>query len=381
MKKVLVHGYTMNNLGDDLFFRVLTNRYPHVQFYLPTTNSEYKKILSDIPNLTIIDFLGISKITKHQIYKLPKLYSKMSMERFDAVVCIGGSLFIDRKNPTNKDQIETEKYSFINDWEYAKNKKIPYFLLGVNWGPCYNDYFFKYFNQAFDSLFDIYFRDNYSYRLFTHKPNVRGIGDLLMANKFLRSCVNFRKKKKQISISVIDVQRKNELTSDESFYEQGIVDIYKKMDKLNYDVLLLSFCESEGDCKAAERIRSRAPNARIVKYTNNWKEMLQIIADSELIIASRFHAVVLGWTLYTKVYSLAYSEKIIHLMNDCGLPNACKRISEMKDLSIDEILENAGCPKDIEKYSGEKAFLYLDKLLKKTERKEKDENEYLDSSQ
>ena len=74
MKRVLVHGYTMSNLGDDLFLRVLAERYPQVVFYLPTLNIDYKKKYKDLKNLKVVDFCGISRLTEHQIYKLPKLY-------------------------------------------------------------------------------------------------------------------------------------------------------------------------------------------------------------------------------------------------------------------------------------------------------------------
>ena len=127
-KKILLHGYFRSNLGDDLFFRVIISRYSDVQFYIPLLNCDYKDKFSDLPNAKIIDFWGIDKWVHHKTYILPKLYSCLMMLHFDAVVCIGGSLFIDRQNPTAKDRLETEKYSFISDWECAYKKHIPYLL-------------------------------------------------------------------------------------------------------------------------------------------------------------------------------------------------------------------------------------------------------------
>ena len=367
MKLVLVHGYTMNNLGDDLFFRVLVERYPDVQFYLPTLNVSYKKKYKDIKNLKVIDFGGISRFTTHQIYKLPKLYSRKYMKKFDAVVCIGGSLFIDRKNPSANDQIEAENYSFICDWEYAQKNNVPYFVLGANWGPCYNKYFYEYFSRAFDSLTDICFRDQYSYKLFSKKTMVRRSGDILMGHSLIKDAVHDCKKKKRVSISVVDACRKCEENCNASEYEDKILQLSIELLAQGYELVLLSFCESEGDMDVARRILEKIPiqytKVSVLNYLHNWKEMLCIMAESEYIISSRFHATVLGWTVGTKVYSLTYGKKTVQMINDCGFELGYTEIWNMKDISFESIKKNAVCPSNIDQYSGETAFEKLDQLL------------------
>lgn len=367
MKRVLLHGYTMNNLGDDLFFRVLIQRYPNVQFYLPTLNISYKNKFKDLTNLKVIDFLGVSRITNHQIYKLPKLYSKINIKKFDAVVCIGGSLFIDRKNPSVNDRIEAENYSFIADWKYAEQNNIPYYVIGANWGPCYNEYFFNYFDKAFDSLNDLCFRDTYSFEVFKYKSNVRCTGDILMANPLIINSVDKKEKKKQISISVVDATRKSESIYDYEIYENKIAELSNEFSLRGYEVILLSFCEGEGDVVAAKRILNMIPdksNIKLLSYHNNWNEMLNTMYESEIMIATRFHATVLGWTLGTKVFSIAYSDKTIHFIEDCELSNSYLKIQDVDKLTLDFVLNNATFPKNIVQYNGLEAFERLDDLLK-----------------
>lgn len=369
MKKVLLHGYTMDNLGDDLFFQVLVNRYPNVQFYLPTLNCNYKSKFKFLKNLKVVDFFGVSKFTKHQVYKLPKLYSKYNMSKFDAVVCIGGSLFIDCKNANSKDRYVAENYSFIADWKYAEENNVPYYVIGANWGPCYNQYYYDYFNNAFDSLADLCFRDTYSYEIFKDKKNVRHTGDILMGNDYIKKSIGNCSKKRQIAISIVDSKHKSEEFMEYDEYERKITEFCEEFSKLNYSIVLLSFCEKEGDLKVAERIYSQIndkSSIRIINYKQNYAEMLQILAESEFIVASRFHATVLGWTLGTKVYSVVYGKKTIHLIQDCGYDHGYIGIEKIDELTIDTILKESVCPENVLLYEGSKAFYELDKVLKES---------------
>ena len=365
MKKVLVHGYTMDNLGDDLFFRVLASRYPDVFFYLPTLNVHYRDKYADLSNLKVIDFLGISEVTTHKVYVLPKLY-RFNIKKFDAVVCIGGSLFIDRKNPTPKDRIEAENYSFICDWEIAEKAGVPYFVLGANWGPCYNDYFFDYFSRAFDSLTDLCFRDSHSYNLFADKSAARQSGDILLGNPLITGAVSNVHKKKQIAVSVIDAAGKPEMACSARQYEEKLARLCDEFADYGYTVVLMSFCKSEHDEEAAAGILKKLEqkdHVRLLCYTQNWQEMLQAMAESEVILGSRFHATVLGWTVGTPVYSLYYSQKTLSLLRDCRVAGGYLPMNEIEALTCKDILSQAVIA-DTAEYGGwDEAFARLDKLL------------------
>lgn len=372
MKRVLLHGYTMHNLGDDLFFRVITARYPQVQFVLPMLNTDYKEKFSDIKNLTVVDFCKIAKVTEHKIYMLPKLYSKLFIKRFDAVVCIGGSLFIDRKNPGKKDRIEAEKYSFIYDWEIAQKANIPYFVLGANWGPCYNDYFFECFDRAFDSLRDLCFRDRYSYALFEAKPMVRYSGDILMGARLISSCCTDEERLRQVAVSVIDVAKKADGADFSKAYIQKMTSLCCELIADQYRVVLLSFCEWEGDLAIAKQLQESIADrcgqtVPLLSYRNNWQEMLQTIARSELTVASRFHATVLSWALGTPAFSLTYSEKTDHYIEDFHMAKTYRPVVEVETVTAEDIVKNADCPPPSDGPSSENiAFAVLDEYLKST---------------
>lgn len=366
-KKVLLHGYFRDNLGDDLFFRVIISRYPDIQFIIPILNYGYKEKFSDLKNAKVIDFWGIDRFFHHKTYMLPKLYSCLMMSNFDAVVCIGGSLFIDRQNPTVNDRIETEKYSFISDWECAYKKHIPYFVLGANWGPVYNDYFTEYFTKAFSTLTDLCFRDSWSYDQFKSMPQARKTGDILLGCPYIQDAVKGIIKKKQVAISVIDIKQKSELNGNSEEYEQKIIEWSMNLMNSGYQIVFMSFCKAEGDEQAIQRIIKQIPKSskiKVICYQNNWQEILRTMAESEWCIASRFHATVICWTVGTPVFSLAYSQKTKSLLDDCNASESLCMINDIELLNFDELKEKIFLPKDINQSSGyPETFKYLEEVL------------------
>ena len=47
MKKILVNAYTSLNFGDDLFLKILFDRYPNVKWILPRGGKIYKNLLKE----------------------------------------------------------------------------------------------------------------------------------------------------------------------------------------------------------------------------------------------------------------------------------------------------------------------------------------------
>jgi len=368
MKKVLVHGYFGVNLGDDLFFRVLAAHYPDVKFYLPTTRWDYCDLFLDVPNIKIIDFFKIARLTNKKVYTLPKLYSRINMKRFDAVVCIGGSLFIDHQKPAPWHRKAIEQYSFLCDWEYAKASNVPYYVLGANWGPCYNDYFYNTFDKAFDSLADLYFRDQASFREFAHKSAARVGGDILMGNPLITGACEGVARRKQIAISPVNPARKCDGISNPIGYYDHLAKLCDDYVRLGYEVKLLSFCRDEGDEAAIGEVLARTKETQGIEtayYRGDWKTMLRTIAASERMVASRFHATVIGWTVGVPVYSLTYSEKTVNLIRDCALVDSFTRIGEITWLDPKTVAQKSALPEHVEQFSGaDKAFARLDLLLK-----------------
>ena len=96
MKKIKVYAYKRQNLGDDLFIKILCERYPNTQFVLYAPNV-YKDIFKDNKNLEICsseDKLNrvINFIARK--FGVNNYVDRKLVENSDGGVYIGGSLFI-----------------------------------------------------------------------------------------------------------------------------------------------------------------------------------------------------------------------------------------------------------------------------------------------
>ena len=106
-----------------------------------------------------------------------------------------------------------------------------------------------------------------------------------------------------------------------------------------YKICLMSFCREEKDEEAIEEILEKCPKTvkeKIEKYyyNGNLEEALNIIGDSRIIVASRFHANILGILFGKNVITLSYSDKTKHVLSDMGLDSNIIDIKEIKNFNI-----------------------------------------------
>ena len=84
MKKVFLMAYARKNLGDDIFIKMLLDKYPQIDFYMKIRENEFLNELSEYNNLKVL----IGEDTDEELYK-------MDVEKYDAYVYIGGSIFME----------------------------------------------------------------------------------------------------------------------------------------------------------------------------------------------------------------------------------------------------------------------------------------------
>ena len=134
----------------------------------------------------------------------------------------------------------------------------------------------------------------------------------------------------------------------------------------------MSFCKYEGDLEAICQIKRILPqdcNVDYFSYEDNIEEALDIIANSEYIIATRFHAMILGWLYNKPTLPIAYSEKMTNVMKDVGYSGMYIDFSRLENLDFCKVYEDFKINSvDISKQviNSERHFQELDKFLKKT---------------
>lgn len=325
-KRIFIYAYTNLNLGDDLFIKILCDRYPHTKFYIVSSINK-SSALYKIDNLVVYPRIPfIDQIFKRMNInnKLQRLLSK----HCDAIVNIGGSIFIEKEDWKEK-AIQFEKRLIPNK---------PYFMIGSNFGPYKDQSFYQSYKSIFSSMTDICFREEYSYKLFSESNNIRYASDIVFSyhsthNTFI---------KKQVTISVIDLTNRPKLKAYSNDYKDKIIEISKLLIQEGYQVCLMGFCKKEGDMKTIKEIMSHFSNNESIFshiYAGNIEESLNIIKESQSIIATRFHSMILGWLFNKPVYPIIYSNKTLNVIKDVGYQGKYTEISTIRNIDPIEIME------------------------------------------
>ena len=332
MKNILIYAYTEFNLGDDLFIKVLCDRYPDTEFSL-LAPGKYKISFKGLKNLRVhasdsILIRGINFLFKK--IKRSDFVHKFLVNRSDGIVHIGGSIFM---------QGEYWK-EYFHKAETIRNKSKPYFLLGANFGPYSDDEYYQTHKELFQQYSDICFREEYSYQLFKDLRNVRLAPDIIFQLAPPESHV----KENYVAISVIKPSSKGLGGYDLLYYEK-MKDVAMHCIQQGFEVHFLSFCEHEGDHEAIDQIisllpKELVPQTKIHLYTTNIEEILTVLAQSSFVVASRFHAMILGWVYHKPVFPIAYSNKMINVMQDAGFTGEYTDFAGLESLQPEQVFNS-----------------------------------------
>lgn len=366
MKKILLMAFTEVNLGDDLFIDIICKRYPEHEFHLVCYEGTERPFIN-IPNLELTIIPRLINYTEAIFRRIGTTFGFMHKKminiakRMDAIVYIGGSLFIqgkswERQLRRHYELLETD---------------IPFYIIGCNFGP-YQDqnYYFKH-KEFFKQLEDICFRDEKSYDMFSELDNARLAPDIVFS--ITKEHVN-NSESDMVAVSVINLEARHDLSHTITYYENFLKDSIIKLVNQGKKVVMMSFCDNQGDRIACERIYESLSgdvkeSVSIYSHGNDIAESISIIENSELVIATRLHSMILGFVNYKKVLPLMYSDKMVNIINDLGykgpsidlrtsdfkynLDELFERVYSVDVLNLDKVAENA-----------ENHFLKLDKFLK-----------------
>lgn len=356
--EVFVRGFFHINLGDDLFLYILAKRYPHHNFHV-ILNSEYKRVFRDQKNIIVHPYKRIRRAADRILAKFGKDYYLEVERECQLNVVIGGSIFQEGKNDTAA---------------YSRLAQMPRFnstyILGANFGPYITEDYRLCVQNYLSISEDVCFRDKWSKEKFPILPNIRFAPDIVLGiSSILRED---EESKKQIFISIIDCfQKGGSVRNGAAQYDEFIIQNINHYCSLNYNIILSSFCKMEGDEDAISRIiqmisDDKKSKVLVLNYEeDNWEEIVREIRRSERVIASRFHAMVLGMVFGKLVLPIAYNQKFHQFLDDFGLSHYAISILELSNKNIGEI--DYLLLEDIDEVAGSanKHFIKLDGLLLK----------------
>lgn len=313
MKKVFVMAYLRKNFGDDLFLKMLLEKYKNIDFYIKHDEYEFVDILNKYNNLHVL----YGKDTDEELYNL-------DLNEYDAYVYIGGSIFMEGGSSYN---LSEKFYDFV---KRCRENNKPFCYISCNYGPFQTQEYFELSKKDFKECTDICFRDLYSYNLFKDIETVRYAPDFA----FSYSSPKVEKQKDTVGISVINLNVRNDLKNKNDKYMKFLKKNIKKYISLGKDVFLFSFCKCEGDEDIIEDILKSFPNENhlhVVKYTGDIDDFLKQYNLMEYMICARFHAMILSSIAMQKIYVMSYSKKIDRVIEDLKLSLPILHINELED--------------------------------------------------
>lgn len=209
-ENVLVCSYLNNNLGDDLFLRVLKEKINNKNIYclaMPGTDITH---LNNSLGLKCVKYNKFEKKIDQYTYLLFKktLFLSKIIKRFNYTVILGGSMFIEHKKWMN---------NFIIFHELICSKYSKSYVIGTNFGPYTSNEFLRNYRKLLRQASYVTFRDKYSKRTVgVNCKNIDFAPDVIFnmdVSKYLKNS-----KKNKVGISVIDLGKKGNISRKSDAY-------------------------------------------------------------------------------------------------------------------------------------------------------------------
>lgn len=370
-KVAIIFIYLQNNLGDDLFLQHICLRYPNTDFYVMENNLANK-------TFDELDNLYFSKEMRRYFkeFDLPEVSkgAKKFYSEFDACVVLGGSIFMQHNQQWQGKLKNFNRRTQVNKHTY---------VLGANFGPFYDPNFLTEHTAVFEKINDICFRDSFSASFFPDATNVRYAPDILFSYKH-----KIPEQKNQVCISLINgffegrpVNQAELLKAAHKDYTNKIVEICVELNKRGTAISLLSFCKYQGDDRIAEIVEEQClqngiTNVTVCSYDGDANEILDEIASSKAVIATRFHAMILGFLFGKAVYPIIYDEKQRNVIQDLNFFGESCPIEKAGEIDAKAVVDCLLDPRSKNAYEAvrptiekaivdsEQQFAALDELLR-----------------
>lgn len=318
-KHLFLSAYLRTNPGDDMMVLTLLRRYPGEQFFL-YCHPRHRTCFRNEKNVRFISplFYYADRLLLRIIGREP---FRLKCRKAAAVIQIGGSMYIE------PDHFNPESTAF---------QLKPQFIIGANFGPYKTPAYLEHIRKLLGQARDVCFRDQYSAALFSSLPQIRQAPDVLFGYRDFPVPHQGR----GIGISVIDPASRPELQKYAESYFDTISKLVDLCDAENIPVTLLSFCTEEGDDHALQQIgqRTKSHTFKTFTYTGDPDALLAAMNDCACILATRFHAMILGWMLQKKVLPIIYSNKQKNVLCDIGCTDKLWNLLEGQSYTARQLL-------------------------------------------
>ncbi len=334
-KKVKLRGYFSGNLGDDLLVEIISSRYTNTLFYICGPKI-YKNLYTLYPNVLYKPYDGMLLRVFLAIRRYwEKTYQKRILKRVDyqqestdAVideywskranvnVIITGSGFVNSAD----EGISAISRKMATESVYFNRHP---FILGCNFGPYTYIEYLEMYQKLFTNANDICFRDKHSASLFPNANNVRYEADIVFGypfSKIHQTPTSFEKSTAYWLISIANIKKDNDMAS--AYYDDYVNMISRIVSERAANklyTLLVGFSINQEDDKTIQEILEHVNCAHYVHHLcyplDSAESVLGYFSHAEAIVATRYHAMVLGFLFQKKTCTISYNEKAAHSLD------------------------------------------------------------------
>lgn len=293
---LIIYGYNCKNLGDDLMFAEIINK-THYKRYFFIGHGE-------VPHF----------VNKKVFFIKPGRLMKLRWKFRADFAVIGGSVLMGASSQ--------QKEAIMQKIEWFRWNKVfggRNFIIGANLGPFDNEAEYLSLLSRLNLVVDKWFvRDNTSYEMLKKVGTryLKLMPDIVMGlNKEDYVSVD----NNSIAISVTSVDKdKNSLINPEDYINE-IAQIAQHYIDSGRTINFVSF-EDRFDLKPINQIISllRKSEGKVSVIENNGKNVIEAISRADVVVATRFHAMVLGALFEKKQIIYSYNNKTTQFAKTYG---------------------------------------------------------------
>ncbi|MBQ6570233.1 MAG: polysaccharide pyruvyl transferase family protein [Clostridia bacterium] len=325
--KIYTNAYLDRNIGDDLMLRLAAQAMPQHCFYVGCADPALLFPFADLKNV---------------IGGAPLLNGKINTNDYDALLTIGGSMYILGSRNSVKYRYKTF-YKGNAKFKRA-GKKIA--VCGCNLGLANSRLANLLINLELKKAGSVTLRDSLSLDI----ANGAGINASFYPDMLFSLDIPPAKTRDGLGISVYRNIRERGQNFDYCKAVAIAADSY--INTTGKPVTLFAFdCETENDLCSVHTVANLMENdVKIVAYTGDYKPVLAAIAGCERFIGTRFHSTIFALSSKTPVLPVIYSKKTVSMLRDIGFDG--------KSFTVRDICENP--ERFADEVCGQNAWFTLD---------------------
>ncbi|MCR8929536.1 polysaccharide pyruvyl transferase family protein [Priestia megaterium] len=319
--RIAVDAYFNNNLGDDLFLKILVERYPNAHF-----------------DFLLCDEMACEAFKKHpRVRYVSRKKVFKNILNYQAYILIGGSMF----QEPNEWKTEWRKLNLTVNWFKFFRKST--FVLGCNYGPVSSDLYDKAYCKVFNKLTHMTVRDEHSYgALVGKKINLSVYPDIVLGMEFNKK---IQPDDKLVGISVIDWHKNENVES----YINFNVNIIKSLLLDGKKIRLFAFQNADkiSDLEICNKIlrklnlqeSNQESNIEIISYKGDVDVFLEKYIECKYAITSRFHSLIISLLSNQIICPVIYSNKTLNTIKYLGIGLKSITLDNIENYNIDKVKE------------------------------------------